>query len=347
MSINCRPMLIGAAATLGLLTGTTADACTRVMFQGDKAVMTARSMDWSSDVKSNLWVFPRGIARTGQTTKNPYKWTSKYGSVVTAAFDVGTTDGMNERGLAANLLWLAESEYPAWDGTKPGMSIAVWTQYVLDNFATVKEAVAGMESAPFVIATGGFPGQEELKATLHLAVSDASGDSAIFEFIKGKLVVHHDPSYHVMTNSPVYDQQLALAAYWNGIGGTAMLPGTSRAADRFVRASYYAGLLPKDGDTASTLAGIFSVIRNASVPIGVSSPGQPNISSTLWRTVSDHKNLVYYFESSHTPNTFGVDLKKFDLSVDAQTKKLEMTGGQIYAGEVSSQFKPAEPFKIR
>src|SRR3546814_18578271 len=93
---------------------------------------------------------------------------------------------MSERGLAANLLWLAESEYPAWDGTKPGMSIAVWTQYVLDNFATVKEAVAGMESAPFVIATGGFPGQEELKATLHLAVSDASGDSEIFEFIKGK-----------------------------------------------------------------------------------------------------------------------------------------------------------------
>lgn len=342
-----RRMFVAATAALGLFAGGAADACTRVLFHGDKAVMTARSMDWRSDVKSNIWVFPRGIARTGQTSKNPHKWTSKHGSVITAAFDVGTTDGMNEKGLVANLLWLAESEYPAWDGAKPGLSIAVWTQYVLDNFATVKEAVAGMQSAPFVIATGGFPGQEQLQAKLHLAVSDTSGDSAIFEFIKGKLVVHHDPSYHVMTNSPVYDQQLALTAYWKGIGGAAMLPGTSRAADRFVRASYYVDLLPKDGDTANALAGVLSIIRNASVPIGVASPGEPNISSTLWRTVSDHKNLIYYFESSHTPNTFAVDLKTFDLSAGAQTKKLELTSGQIYAGEVSGQFRSAEPFRIR
>ena len=36
-----------------------------------------------------------------------------------------------------------------------------------------------------------------------------------------------------MTNSPKYDQQLALNEYWKQIGGTVMLPGTNRAADRF------------------------------------------------------------------------------------------------------------------
>jgi choloylglycine hydrolase len=44
-------------------------------------------------------------------------------------------------------------------------------------------------------------------------------------------------SHCIVTNSPVNDQQRALTAYWKGIGGIAMLLGTSGAADRFVRAS--------------------------------------------------------------------------------------------------------------
>ena len=48
-----------------------------------------------------------------------------------------------------------------------------------------------------------------------------------------------------MTNSPVYDQQLAINAYWESIGGTVMLPGTNRAADRFARASFYIKAIPQ------------------------------------------------------------------------------------------------------
>jgi hypothetical protein len=57
----------------------------------------------------------------------------------------------------------------------------------------------------------------------------------LFEYIDGKLVVHHDSSYTVMTNSPIFEKQLALNEYWKQVGGAAMLPGTNRAADRFVR----------------------------------------------------------------------------------------------------------------
>lgn len=340
--------LASAVVAFSVGAGGTADACTRVVYLGDNGtVMTARSMDWQSDVKTNLWVFPRGIERDGQVTENALRWKSKYGSVVAAAFDVGTTDGMNEQGLVANLLWLTESKYPERDPNKPGMSIAVWTQYVLDNFATVQEVVDAMQANAFDIVTGGFPGEEQLKATLHLSVTDASGDSAVFEYIDGKLVVHHGRQYQVMTNSPPYDDQLALNAYWKSIGGGVMLPGTNRAADRFVRASYYIDIIPKDADNQRTVSSVLSVIRNASVPLGISTPDQPNISSTLWRTVSDQENRIYYFESTGTPNTFWVDLKAFDLNEGAGTKKLTLTDGSIHAGEVSSQFQPAEPFKLR
>ncbi len=44
-----------------------------------------------------------------------------------------------------------------------------------------------------------------------------------------------------------------------------------------------------------------SVMRAVSVPLGITTPDQPNISSTMWRTVSDQKNLVYYFDLGDPP----------------------------------------------
>jgi penicillin V acylase-like amidase (Ntn superfamily) len=38
-------------------------------------------------------------------------WTSKYGSVITSAYEIASRDGMNERSLASHMLWLAESDY--------------------------------------------------------------------------------------------------------------------------------------------------------------------------------------------------------------------------------------------
>ncbi|AZD67444.1 choloylglycine hydrolase [Pseudomonas chlororaphis] len=87
-------------------------ACTRLVYLGDNQdVITARSMDWKTDVATNLWVFPNGMRRSGEVGQNSIKWVSKYGSVVASGYDIATTDGVNEAGLAANLLWLAESEY--------------------------------------------------------------------------------------------------------------------------------------------------------------------------------------------------------------------------------------------
>src|ERR1700744_1968972 len=91
-------------------------ACTRVVYQGpNDDIITARSMDWKVDIGTNLWIFPRGMQRTGEAGPHSLQWTSKYGSVIASGYDISTTDGMNEKGLVANLLWLAESEYPKFD----------------------------------------------------------------------------------------------------------------------------------------------------------------------------------------------------------------------------------------
>ena len=116
-----------------------------------------------------------GVNRDNAGPKS-LKWKSKYGSVIASGYDISTTDGMNEVGLVANVLWLVESEYPdAKKSNKPQLVFA-WAQYVLDNYATVAEAVAALEKEPFTLITDGVPGEQRL-TTLHLSLSDKTGDS--------------------------------------------------------------------------------------------------------------------------------------------------------------------------
>ena len=73
-------------------------------------------MDWFvSDMDTNLWAYPRGLERSSNT-KASFSWKSKYGSVVTTIYEGAAADGMNEKGLVANLLYLAESEVRAGTG---------------------------------------------------------------------------------------------------------------------------------------------------------------------------------------------------------------------------------------
>lgn len=97
-----------------------------------------------------------------------------------------------------------------------------------------------------------------------------------------------------MTNSPIYDEQLAQARQYQGLGGDKPLPGSSQSPDRYARGAYYLSLLPKEpASDPEAVANVFSVIRNMSTPWGVSDPGKPNIAPTLWRCVSDLTNGRY------------------------------------------------------
>ncbi len=344
-----RPALASAIALVVACAGsTTAEACTRVVYHGpNDTILTGRSMDFAMEIPANLWIFPRGIQRDGAVGPSSVRWTSRYGSVIASSWDIATSDGMNEKGLVANLLWLVASEYPPFEkgGDRPGMSVSIWAQYVLDNFATVAEAVAALEREDFVVVTDYIPGTDKY-TTVHLSLSDATGDSAIFEYVGGRLVIHHDRAHQVMTNDPVFEQQLAIARYWDRIPGQDFLPGTNHSPDRFVRARYYIDRVTQSDDPRIAAAAVFSVVRNVSVPYGIAIPGFPNLSTTRWRVVADQKNLLYYFETAITPNTFWVDLNKLDFREGAPVRRLRADDKQTYSGETSRLFETAEPFKF-
>ena len=337
--------LLVAALTAGLLAATPAFACTRCLrVFHDGTVIVGRSMDWVEDPGSELWVFPRGMKRSGNAGPKSLTWTSRFGSVAVSFYGVATVDGMNEKGLVANVLYLAESDYGKSVAGRPDMSIGGWAQYVLDQYATVAEAVAALEKEPFTIVAPILPNGEP--GVGHLAISDPAGDSAIFEYIGGRLKIHHGRHHTVMTNSPPFDDQLVLTEYWKEIGGDVMLPGTIRASDRFVRASYYINAIPTQVSGSSAIASLFSVIRNASAPLGINTPGKPNVASTIWRTVHDQKDRTLYFDSATSPTVFWVSLDKFDLTPGKPVKRLALKGGETYSGDASAHFRPADPFRF-
>ncbi|MDO8527671.1 MAG: linear amide C-N hydrolase, partial [Deltaproteobacteria bacterium] len=240
-----KEMLGVAAALLSVFLSETAQACSRVLWSNSgKGVVVGRSMDWFEDTKTNLWILPQGIERDGGIGKNSMHWKSKYGSLVAPIYDMASTDGMNEKGFSANLLYLTEADYGKRDPSIPGMSVGFWAQFFLDNFATVKEAVHYMETHPMQlvevkVASTGKAGSG------HLSLADASGDSAIVEYIHGRQKIYHGRQYQVMTNSPPYQEQLIQLKKYRGFGGKQPLPGTSQAADRFVRAAAYLKDLPR------------------------------------------------------------------------------------------------------
>jgi choloylglycine hydrolase len=333
-----------AALLVGLFATESALSCTRVLWASpDNQVFVGRTQDWTERANSAFRVFPRGIERVGAVAENPHRWTSRYGSVILTGYDLGTHEGVNERGLAAHMLYLAvESAFGERDTRREAIGVMQWVQYYLDNFATVAEAVEAQRSFAFqiepLILPNGFP------TLVHVALSDRSGDSAVIEYVDGRARIHHDRRHTVMTNEPTFDKQLENLRQYRSFGGDLPLPGERTPADRFVRAAYYAGGLPRPASRAEGAAFMFSVIRNVSVPFGTGEAGRPNVSSTVFRSVMDLTGGRYFFESTYAPNVVWVDFDRLDFSQGRPEMELRVEQ-RIFSlnGEVSSQLQAVAP----
>lgn len=348
----CAVAALTSIATLSLGSAAQyAEACTRI-FANDKggAMLVARSMDWATTTEPVVTVFPRGLARDGGhagpltvVADNPLHWTSKYASVVTTIFGIGTADGINERGLAAHMLYFPPADYGPRDASKPGLQAALWAQYALDSAATVEEALAKLGTVQIVKVEIEVHGQKQ-SGTVHVALEDTSGDSAVLEYLDGKLVVHHGREFRVMTNAPAYDEQLKLLSERNYSNPTmeTQVPGNVNPRDRFQRATYYLSVLTKPKTEREGIAGMFGLIRNVSIPFGA--PVNGSTFDTEYRTVSDLSNTRYYFELTTAPNVIWTDLKKLNISEGAQVMKLNPNNIDL-SGDVTAKFEPASaPF---
>lgn len=278
-------------------------------------------MDWPESTDPVLTVFPRGMERDGGMVgpesvvpENPARWTSKYGSLVTTVYGIGTADGVNEKGLAIHMLYLTATDYGPRDAAKPGVHAGLWGQYFLDNAASVAEAVELMKGIQPILVTA-----RGVKSTVHLAIEDSSGDSAIVEYIGGQPVVHHGREYQLLTNDPSYDEQLKNLARYDFTNSTRQtpLPGNVDPVQRFIRAAYFLQKLPEPKTEREAMAGILAIARNASVPFGAPNNAPGTLYNTEYRTAIDLTNRRYFFELTTAPNLIWVELSGLDFNAGA------------------------------
>ena len=233
------------------------------------------------------------------------------------------------------------TEFQPYDPDQADISMSSldMANYVLTQFATVEEVREGLEKVRVVPvpepALGGIP------APVHLMVVDPSGKTIVIEYIKGRLTVFDNP-LRVITNSPNFDWHMTnLRNYINlsavalptktiedldfspiGAGtGLIGLPGDFTPPSRFVRAVAFTQTARKTSDGPEAVYEVFRILDNFNLPLGSAEGPDANPerlkgmrSSTIWTTVVDTKNLVYYYHTQHNRRVRMVDLKRIDFS---------------------------------
>ena len=60
----------------------TSDACSRVLYLGDDNLfVVGRSLDWKTPIPTNIYVYPRGMAKQSSNLPGAISWVSQYGAV--------------------------------------------------------------------------------------------------------------------------------------------------------------------------------------------------------------------------------------------------------------------------
>lgn len=321
-----------------------AGACSRVLYQGaDSLYIVARSLDWRTPIPTNLYIYPQGMIKQSSDQPDHVSWISKYGSVYAVGYDGGVTEGMNEKGLVINGLFCKGTVYN--DDASVGktqMSMSMFVAWLLDLNATTDEVIQTLKEWNFDIQGATFDGGTV--SALHWGVTDTTGKSIIFEFDRGKINIYDMGDYLAMTNDPNWPKMTAIIDYWDRVGGKNMLPGTVTSPDRCVRANYFAHHVKKTGDADLGASIARTILMNSCVPYTYEIAGEPNLSSTQWRSLANTRDLRYYFDMVTNPGMYYVDLNKVNLKKGAPVLKLDTSNTANLVGDVTKDFKKSAPF---
>ncbi len=318
-----------------------APACTGVRIRPqDGSVISARTLEFGTDLHSMLIVIPRNQQYSGTAPggKSGLRWTTRYGIVGTNALGLPhICDGLNEKGLGVGLFYFpGYAQYQPATGEAEENLLAPWelSTYLLSTCGSVEEAVKAAQDVRVVEV--GLSQWGAACPPVHFVMHDAAGRCAVLEYVGGKLQVHDNP-LGVFSNAPTFDWHLTnLRNYLNlwvddapsadlsglrltpfGQGdGMHGLPGDFTPPSRFVRAvAFTQSALP----VATADEGVrqaFHLLNQFDIPKGLNREkqgGQTTVEYTMWTSASDLTNRRFYFHTYDNPRVRMVDLKQVDL----------------------------------
>ncbi len=294
--------------------------------------ISARNFDFTSG-RGFVHFSPTGESKSAQYAPQgcqPLQWVSRYASVSFNTYLPETrspesgyvsagVDGINTAGLKVGTYFLAASGFPA-QGPAASIDIASLPQYLLDSFQSVEEVLDDLQSGRFRVTP--LP-TEALEIRLHLFLHDASGGSAVVEFLDGKIKITRNPAVPVLTNS-VYSESLGHLRHYQEFGGKREIPGAIGSLDRFVRAAFYLKHMPVPKDAAQAVNYGLAAIQNLAVP-----PEFPR-GCTRWTIVTDVPGQRVWFRTLTNPAIVTIDLaavaKSASVSSDIDLWRTDLRG---------------------
>ncbi len=291
----------------------TSQACSDIAVTGNGFAAVARTLDFEANTGSLFGLSHVGDKNTSNVNwpqsfpVHAKSWVTKYSFMGQTAFGTNVIlDGINSQGVYAGFLYLPEfTRYPVANAkdSRPELAVTDTANYVLATADSVNQAVKELKQVQLV-KSAVQKGSKFLFVPVHLVIRDKTGNSAVVEWIDGKTVIHQ-PAGDVLTNSPPLDWQLNNAKkydytstsntnrkwdghYMNGSGFYGV-PGDWTPPGRFARAAAVLKSMPKPNSESQALALAYQALQTVAVPLGV------NPSPTLWMSLADLKNNIYYF----------------------------------------------------
>lgn len=248
-------------------------------------------------------------------------WKNKYGYFGRAAFK-GTRiiDGMNTQGLSVAILYLPGSKFPAYDPKDQRKVLSTYdiASFLLGQAASVAEGVHLLRSYQLVQSAAQVENEVFIKdIPIHYVMRDKTGDSAVVEFIDGKVKIY-EKAGDIITNSPAFDWQLKNAAHYDSLLATNTGPNGEFSKSVYGYNEIYdtathkgeANLLGMVGDFTppSRFARARVLLNNFPAPTSrmvalaqasalnasLSVPPLKGAALTLWSTIKDLDEGVFY-----------------------------------------------------
>lgn len=294
--------------TLALVTFTS--ACSALFVKNDQRLL-GKNFDWYNG-EGVILQNKRGVKKVayGLDTNYVVGWTSRFGSVtfnqVGKEFPYG---GVNERGLAIEMLWYSDSYYE--ESGQPTISELEWIQYNLDNYKTAAEVQFYLDSMNI----------NPINANLHYIVADRAGRSFVVDFVNGKAVISNTKEqFQVLTNS----NYLSSLDYYQK--SKENIDFESReSADRFCQLTSKASTVE-----GKTVNGMFSILDQSSE--------EKDNYKTYWSIVYDLPNTTVYYKTHDSPNVKKIDLRTVNFSFAPSTFGIDINNKKLHWKRYTSEW---------
>ncbi|MBN8572024.1 MAG: linear amide C-N hydrolase, partial [Ignavibacteria bacterium] len=278
--------------------------CTTFFISNDSTKIFGRNYDFQIG-KGLLMVNKKNIVKESPKDKNnnSIQWTSQFGSVTFNQFGREyPMGGMNDAGLVVELMWMEGTEYPEAD-SRPAVNTLLWIHYQLDNSSSVKDVIAS--DSKIRISKSSVP--------IHYLIADKNGNSAVIEFIGGKMVYHKesDMPFKVLAND-LYSESVNYLSQYKDFGGEKALSESPGSLNRFARTCKLIKAYNKN-ESNGAVNYSFNVLNEISQP-----------ASTQWSIVYDLFNSKIYFRTKESSKIKNIDLKEIDFNCLTGTKVFDI-----------------------